>query len=86
MEFIYFSESQLISCANGKTPSFYFGEFYSIEKGIEISTLINKDQIWIMNIATKTHLYKADCVEYVPDNSTIDNLGRFSSKVLFYDR
>lgn len=82
--FVY-AESQVISCANGRTPKFYFGEYYSIERGIEMSTLINRDQILISQIITNIYHYVADCVEYEPDNSTIDSLGRFSSKVLYFD-
>ena len=79
------AESHIISCADGNTPSFYLGDYYSLERGMEVYTYIGKNFISSFIPATGTD-YVANCVEYLPEKDSVDNQGKFHSNILFYDR
>lgn len=60
-------------------PDHFWGDFYSIDQGVEIDTIIN--DIGIQN----KYLSDARCVEYLADNATLDAQGRYHAKILFND-
>ena len=69
----------LLSAGLCEVPGHFHGDFYSIDQGIEIQTIINKDGI------TNGDLNNALCTEFRPDNSSYDATGRFDAHVLFHD-
>ena len=62
-----------------QVPRHFWGDFYSIERGIELETLINENRM-------ENKVFKGQCKEYQVDNSTIDANGRYNARILFYDR
>ena len=71
---IIFSDS---SCL---VPEHFRGNFFSIDRGDSLETLIDAKGI-------KSKYLDGLCVDYLIDNSTLtESLGRFNAKVLFYDR
>ena len=69
-------DGQLGTCL---VPAQYWGDYYSIEQGIELNTLINNDEL-------TNEQFQGRCYDILKDNTTVDAQGNYDSKVLFYSR
>lgn len=65
--------------AQCSVPDFHVGDWYSIEQGKELNTLINEHQLI-------NEVFSGECLDLRRENATIDADGRYHSTVLFYSR
>ena len=70
---LLFSDSQC------KVPKQYWGDFYSIEQGNELNTMISSDEL-------DNGVFRGGCTEIKIDNATYDAAGNHDSKILFHSR
>ena len=63
-----------------EVPQHFWGDYYSIERGDNLDTLINAQSL------TNKYITNGLCDEYKVEESTVDARGRFDAKILFFDR
>ena len=68
-----------VSDAACTLPDGYWGDWFSMEMGDDIDTLMNEKML-------SNQFFEGECVDRWDDNSTVDALGNFDSKILFLDR